>query len=326
MSKFYTYLQEASYTVSDIPEYFYVVFELRDKNALEGLKKGKFEGMRGISDTGEIVFQWLGVARDAYLRMDAKEVLKLNKVTRIMYDNPHYLVSNGMWALKRIFNSMSRNWYNQIFSNIMQYTKKELSKDKDKYFNILYQWDFNGVSNIGFDVDKSKADKINSLKDLTHFLDFELRKWWEKKAWGDYDLSKEELKKYLVKALKEIGRTYSDEGEWVIKNSGLRIPKGSDLLVTIPDVDASQEVLDWFKDYYKQNDKELETLDILGGEYPEFIKEWAKTTPIYVKDNMKRYVKKKEIINSLKGKYLIKELSNSDWEKMKRNWTRERYG
>jgi hypothetical protein len=60
------------------------------------LKTRKVKGLKGISSSNTIQFEFLGVARDAMLQIPSKDLLKLNNVTRIMYDNPHYFVSNNL--------------------------------------------------------------------------------------------------------------------------------------------------------------------------------------------------------------------------------------
>jgi hypothetical protein len=60
------------------------------------LKSMKVKGLKGISSDSDIQFQFLGVARDAMLQIPSKDLLEQNKITRIMYDNPHYLVSKNM--------------------------------------------------------------------------------------------------------------------------------------------------------------------------------------------------------------------------------------
>jgi len=71
-----------------------VVFDL--ENIIDQLKTGKIKGLKGISSSSDIQFDFLGVARDAMLQMDSTKLLELNNITRIMYDNPHYLVSKNL--------------------------------------------------------------------------------------------------------------------------------------------------------------------------------------------------------------------------------------
>jgi hypothetical protein len=85
---------------------FYVVIpfsEEHNKKEMADLSKGVLDGVLGISEKHEIIMQWYGMSRDAILVMDAAKLAKDNKLSRVQYDNPEYLVSNGMAALYRIF-------------------------------------------------------------------------------------------------------------------------------------------------------------------------------------------------------------------------------
>ena len=101
-----------SLTASDksrvVPKKFFVVmpFGSDDYSAkpTKDIAAGVLDGVRGISDKAEIIMQWYGMSRDAILAMDGPELVRLNNLSRIQYDNPDYLVSNGMAALYRIFN------------------------------------------------------------------------------------------------------------------------------------------------------------------------------------------------------------------------------
>lgn len=88
------------------PKKFYVVIPFSDeygKKEMADLSNGVLDGVLGISEKHQIIMQWYGIVRDAILVMDADKLTKVNKLSRVQYDNPEYLVSNGMAALYRIF-------------------------------------------------------------------------------------------------------------------------------------------------------------------------------------------------------------------------------
>ena len=98
-----------SFEEKDIPRTFRVVFEVNQYDdaktikVIRQLSNMKLEGLTGISEKNDIGFHWLGVARDAMLIMDGKEVVEQNKLSRILYGNPNYFLSNKMAMAKRIF-------------------------------------------------------------------------------------------------------------------------------------------------------------------------------------------------------------------------------
>ena len=100
-----------------IPKKFYVAMpfdanpEYRDHHLLQGIANGVLEGIRGISETAEIIMQWYGIARDAVLVMDGPELVKLNNLSRVQYHNPEYFLSNNMAALRRILDSKDDKYY-----------------------------------------------------------------------------------------------------------------------------------------------------------------------------------------------------------------------
>jgi hypothetical protein len=143
--KFNNYLNEKSFSTADIPKDFWVVFDLYEM--VDELKTGRVNGLKGISSSSEIEFQFLGVARDAMLQMDSEKLIKQNKITRIMYDNPHYLVSNNMWGLRRLYNARQNVWIDQVFGNLFERIQKEM-KSVDK--QLAYDMDYYGFRNVDY--------------------------------------------------------------------------------------------------------------------------------------------------------------------------------
>ena len=86
---------EDSFTKMDIPEQFFIVtsYERLDKN---NIASGIVDGVTGISGSAKIVLDFMGVGRNCIVTMDGPSVVQKNSLTRIMYDNPHFLVSNDM--------------------------------------------------------------------------------------------------------------------------------------------------------------------------------------------------------------------------------------
>ena len=223
--RFESFILEKSFTMEDIPKKFFVAFDFKD--AYKGLKEGEFHGMSGISGSGNIKFNFLGVARDAMLVMDSKKVIDINNLTRIMYNNPHYLVSNDMDALKRIFSAKDNR---RVLENILQYIEKELKGSKHK--QLSYDAGYYSLFNMGWDWAKV-LPKIKNIKTLTKFLTRKINTDFSEKTGADYNIKEKEINELLWNALLKIGEVYSDESEWVIKNKTFKIPSNSKLFVLI---------------------------------------------------------------------------------------------
>lgn len=251
------YLTEESYTLNDIPKYFYVVFDLKD--VFKDLLTGKIPGLKGISSSGEIEFQFLNVARDAMLIMDSKELLKLNKVTRIMYDNPMYLVSKDMEALYRIFNMRrDKNGRSRVLGNLLEYMELILKRGNVvKEPALAHDMRYYGITNYGYEW-SGELKKVNGLKDLAKFLERKLgkefpRKESERRKEG-YTLSYNDYYKLIFEALLEIGRVYGSESEWVIKDSVLHVPPKSELQILMSDMGKMKDEKIKVVDYCIKND------------------------------------------------------------------------
>ena len=244
--RFESFILERSFTMEDIPKKFFVAFDFKD--AYKGLKEGEFYGMSGISGSGNIKFNFLGVARDAMLVMDSKKVIDLNNLTRIMYNNPHYLVSNDMDALKRIFSARDNT---RVLENILQYIEKELKGSKHK--QLFYDATYYSLFNMGWDWSKV-LPKIKNIKSLTTFLTRKINTDFSKKTGADYNIKEKEVNELLWNALLKIGEVYSDESEWVIKNKTFKIPSDSKLFVLIGSFDRLNDLIDYCIDNNKQFD------------------------------------------------------------------------
>lgn len=237
-------LKEASYTETDIPKFFWLVTDI-DKNRpdkVEQLVSGKLEGIKGISDSKQIIVSWLGIARNTIVILPAKPFLKLNRVSRVMYDNPHYLVSKNLAATFRLFDKSQgkeQDWSTIIerILDYMQIAKKqgEISKGLG---TIMYYINRGDLSSIWFGkIFKETKPTINTVKDLAA--------WFKEASIQVASDRAESLVKYakstevgeweqlVFDALKHVGGMYESEGEWLVKDDSLTIPPGSTVLVAL---------------------------------------------------------------------------------------------
>ena len=241
-------LDERSFVLSDIPKDFRVVFDLGssedygDAKAWKALAIGRFDNIRGISDTGLIEPQFLGVARNAELVMPGKAFASANKVTRILYDNPNYMLSKDAWALRRIFQSDTRNrerGMSHTLHNLFDYMlgawkAQGLGRFADavKYGNGHYQLAYL-IAERGKKIDGVRGF-IRAIRDALDHLPAD---WREERirplAKGTADWSDAEWAKWIVAAIKTTAMIYKNEGEWVVKGDSLTIPSGSTLRVLI---------------------------------------------------------------------------------------------
>ncbi len=237
-----------SYTQEDVPRTFRVVFEIDEYNTskmvknIKQLSSMKLEGMTGISDKHDIAFQWLGVARDAMLIMKGSEVIKLNKMSRMMYGNPNYFLSNKMAMAKRLFNKSGGTMGdNNILQNILEYVFGALGKmDATLAHDIEHTAAYQSYAHFAF----KKSVNINSTKDLVKWIrktGNDVKAEEEQREWKSYeririvDTLKEmpdsKIEKAIYDGFKKIGEIYGDEGEWIVKDRTLNVPRNSHLYV-----------------------------------------------------------------------------------------------
>jgi len=245
--KFKHYLIEKSFSSEDIPRKFFVAFDLYD--GFEYLKKEKFENISGISGSGNIKFNFLGVARDAMLVMDSEKVIKLNKLTRVMYDNPHYFLANDMVALQRIFNSRDNR---RVLENILDYLTKEIKKDP-KYRQLSHDAEYYSLFNMGWDWSK-KLPKINNIKKLSIFLTRKINTDFSDKTGVKYNLEEKDVRDLLWNALLRIGEVYHDESEWILKDKTLKIPSKSKLFILVNPINRLTDLITYCIDKEKSID------------------------------------------------------------------------
>lgn len=243
-----------SFTSEDIPEYFLVTFDIghydfENRGALiaEQLATQELSGVKGISGNILIIQDFFNVARDTLLVMNGYNLVNLNKVSRVMYDNPNYLVSNNLEVLFRIWNQNSTlgvvqniithmravlgksdlGYWLGSSGAITHYLSKELSDNPPeiKTFNQFFDWFWNVISSMkNTEEYKNSSYTTNTVNGL---LGLERQ--------GAYDL--------LKSTFDHINLIYSSEGEWKVKEGSLKIPPNSTLYLTLSADDLKDEAI-----------------------------------------------------------------------------------
>lgn len=217
------YLLEKSYTEQDIPEYFYRVFyystaHITAERRTQQLEKHIIYGAGGLSDTWKIEEL---IRHDTVLQMPAKDVLEKNKLSRVLYENPDYLLSNHMQNLKRVTSSDQQHFEARTVETL---TSELLWKYVDANAN-------------GFDFIFSHIPSFRNTGELLHYimtaptrvaLDSstgeklgQLRKILKTKP-------QLEIRQYLGQILTlMVPAEYKEEKEWLVKNDPFIIPEHS---------------------------------------------------------------------------------------------------
>jgi hypothetical protein len=136
---------EADKKENKTPDWFYVSIYLT-KDLISGPSKSAFSGtaatltnVEGITESETLLKG--GFETGMILKMPGKETLKLNKLSKIQYNNPDYLISKGLRAIKRISSGVS-SYGRTIFgyvTNILNKLFTNLAKLYNKHF-IYYDY------------------------------------------------------------------------------------------------------------------------------------------------------------------------------------------
>jgi hypothetical protein len=159
-----------SLTASDksrvVPKKFFVVMPFGSDEysakPTKNIASGVLDGVLGISDKAEIIMMWYGLARDAILAMDGPELVRLNNLSRIQYDNPEYLVSNGMAALYRIFDKeRTKNGSYSLATNLIDHILIGVKPSKKPGGEVLSE-----AKDLADTIEKHAEELRQSLKAL----------------------------------------------------------------------------------------------------------------------------------------------------------------
>ncbi len=291
--KFIQYLKEKSFNKSDIPKNFRVVIDLRTETIKE-LSSMKLKGVRGISASGEIAYDFLGVGRNAMIVMNGEKTLKQNNLSRFMYDNVHYFYSNNMEAMRRMYQK-SKNDNRGLWHNIADYIFKEFGRK-----GMISKYDLQANA-PGQEVSYTKAvnKKVNSVKDAVKVFRNALKEIQGSEKAGYYrymvdilELSDKEIEKVFIDSFNtDIGPIYKSESEWTVKNSTLIIPKKSYLYVLVGFTDSDIE---------RYHNGEWDGFEMMRNE-----------------DSVKEEIMLRNDLNKIKSSYIIKYISAKEWDRIR---------
>lgn len=249
-------LTAASFGPDDIPKNFWVVLDIRlgfysgsedehFRKVFEELRSQTLTGIRGVSETGQIVRQF--GYRGAILRMPGAAVVAENKMSRVMYGNPHYLLSKNMQALYRLFSKdPGDKWGRDGLMHVLaDYVMQALRRDNinTHAFSDLQYYAAFQVAGREF---ANETREINNIHELASWIFQEFtRSWHERYTGPTAPFTLGDIEAACDSALAWIGQVYADEGEWMLKGDTLKIPQGSTLIIAYEDQGEEQILERW---------------------------------------------------------------------------------
>jgi len=319
-----------SFAPSDVPGVFWLVFSL-DEAFASDIASGELKGLKGISGSSRIVLNFFNVGRDAMLVMPGKAVVQTNKLSRIMYDNPEYLVSNDLDALYRIWaKSKQQKWgIAGVFGNMTDNIQLVLKASGDKKFRdieYLIGWGTLNATAYG-SYAKANPPSIDTARDLARwYRNATIAILKENKRDRRDPAFAEALKVSdwlpIVKgALEQVARAYKDEGEWVVKNDTFKVPAGSRMLVSRPP-DIEKPYIDA---YLRGGEQAMEEYAERSGWKADPDKPWRKPWILYPGgSSWKYFAKRLDIIrqHNLASRYRISFVDEARFDRRRQELNR----
>jgi hypothetical protein len=235
-----------SYRGTDIPRWFFVVSYPED--LIPSLAHDEVTGIAGVADTPEILQEWLWL-RPGAIMMPGSAFERLNHVSRVLYDNADYLASNNLYALRRLYNDLSwgldrTNLFTKMSSYLEAAIKEQATRAKTNEQRLAlgdaaYQIRYYGSSVIERE-HWPPSRKIQSARGLARWL-YTLD-WFGRGSTTtikDLGVSFDNWLASVRRTLLLMGATYADEGEWIVKNKKIQIPKRSVLLLPPDDYEVT---------------------------------------------------------------------------------------
>jgi len=231
-----TKIKADSFTEADIPRDFRVMLRLPNDHILdvgEQLAKGELKGITGITDAGSVLqLRMLGQNRNAMLVMPGAAVVAANSLSRVMYDNPEYLMSKDMSAAQRLLGA--RRDKESVIRTIIQKMEKASPEFMGRW-NALDVFPAAAMAGIQLNSVRDFAESMYelSLSKVKEAIErnkpYSDEKWFEERfgPFTDVDQYVEATRLGLL----TFGKDFVWEGEWIVKDKTLNIPHGSKLYI-----------------------------------------------------------------------------------------------
>lgn len=215
---------------------------------------GRLEGVQGISSSKYIWQDFSpNAGRSVFFVMDANDVVRLNDVNRVGYDDPDALIANNSQNIGRILSvrDVARGPSDNLISGVFSRASKGVEDHYMTTVNNRAQFiasdlqkgrtpDFKGetfdIDLTGFGDYQSNGLRLSSYEDYRNlFYQASIAAGWYggafKKFWSPQNRSKshEAIKAALVAQ----ANVYSDESEWTVTGD-FTVPPSSLVILSIP--------------------------------------------------------------------------------------------
>jgi GNAT superfamily N-acetyltransferase/dihydrofolate reductase len=196
--------------------------------------------------------------------MPFEKFIEINDAEQIKYDDINFLTKDGLSVFHRLYgnNEKTDSEYEQVLGKIMPKIKQELDlylkviSDRHKYKKIDAISEIFDVFNRGsFKRHLVNSKRISSVSQFAEIAADYINSGQAKKdGYYIYDtpyIEPDEISESIELGIIHAAEIYSSESEWLLRDSVLNIPNGSQLIFKIGDyeniVDKYNELIDKYK-------------------------------------------------------------------------------
>jgi hypothetical protein len=222
-----TKLNEYSLTLDNYDKYYYLALRL-DEKTISNLIDGKFEGLKGISESTDIINCFFDI-RDILLVMKKEDADNINNLEKVKYDDVEYLTKNNFEILKRLYDAKLFKIGSLLYQGIRKIDYLKHRNSTNPKLNKLYKLVNNKWKKL-YDFDVMYVHKLNDIEYVKDYNDL-LKRSLEIINKDSTIYTEEELDNILKLIILAFGDVFKHEGEIIIKDNIFNIPKKSVLFI-----------------------------------------------------------------------------------------------
>jgi hypothetical protein len=284
-------LYEASFRPEDIPPYFYVAMNTPDKINFDDLANGVVRGISGVSEDFHILKRYYDSFSSIGLIMPGQEFVRMNKVTRFMYENPHFWTQPDFSRDQRRTGS-GKYWLSNAIRNLMlndpqvqqkqgpnfqPYTQLDpkgptisaLQQSKEQASSSWRDFSDEDEAKINQIVDNLAKSKFNNVGQLSKVLYAQFQQYFPQMS----DMTKQKVYELVMGYWTDHKGQNAQDKEWVLKDKVMNIPRGSKMLLenSYEKMDEIKQRWDQFNSHYDivkfdTDDMEMPSFEFLPDE------------------------------------------------------------
>lgn len=222
IKKFDSFINEYNLSTENYSKYYYLVLLLND-NTLNNLYTGKLDGLKGISNSTNIINAFFDI-RDILLVMDRKDVEELNFIEKINYSDIDALSKNNFKLLKRLYGVKDDYTIQSLL--YQGFMKIKHGKDYKKLRSIV----FDKLRDLRYGLERN-IHKLGDDFSNNTYDDFIDKAYNKLKNALDFPFSKDDMEKVFRLNILNFSELFKHEEEIMVNSSTFIIPPKSVIFI-----------------------------------------------------------------------------------------------